>query len=142
MIKIKEIDLDSFEVSEPAIQVLFGALSIQNSSNIHNQPLFINSFTSELSISDSEIHNVSIEKALIEATGSSLRLENINISNIENTNNVDFIQVAFDGELIAKNIIFKNSDSSLFSLVNSQAEISDVNFNNIKNGDVFSKFLR
>ena len=59
--RVREIDLNSLIHYESTIQVLFGALEVRNSWNICKQNSFINSFSSNISISDSEIHDVRIK---------------------------------------------------------------------------------
>jgi len=39
---LSSTNFDNFEISRPAIQTIFGELSIVSSSNIHNQPEFLN----------------------------------------------------------------------------------------------------
>ena len=109
-------------------------------SNIHDQPSLANSFFSNLVIKDSEIHSLEIEKPNIEIIGLTLQMENVKISNII-MNNTEFIQVSSHGELFAKNVTFKGSDSFLFNFLNSKASLETINFMNVDNSESLIKVL-
>jgi len=134
---LESIDLEVFIFAAPVIQVLFGKLEIRNSSRIYDEDVFISAYSSEVSITDSEISHLEIDQAHIEVVGSLLTLNNLHIHNITNLNNKEFIRVAFDSEIFAENITFQDSQSSLFTLISSKANVRLIRFENINGGDLF-----
>ena len=77
------IDFSSLKQSKPAIQVILGSLKILNESNVHDQPIFLNSFTSEVVINDLAISNITLDSPSIEIISSEFNMTDVSISNIQ-----------------------------------------------------------
>ena len=129
----------NLEVSHQFIMIAFGVLEIKNSSYIHDQPALIESFTSILTIRDSEISNVEMITINIKVITSIFNFQNMNINNIRDPLNKNFIFIEFQCTLKAENIVFSDSNSVLFTLFSSAVEIKQVRFKNNNNIPQFIK---
>ena len=125
--------------SHPFILVAFGVLEITNSSYIHEQPAFIDAFTSILTIRDSVISNVEMITINIKVISSIFSFINMNINNIRDPLNKNFLFIEFQCTFIAENITFSDSNSVLFTLFSSAVEIKQVSFKNNNNIPQFIK---
>ena len=136
---LSSIDFTKFEESQPAIQVLFGAFKVSNSSNIHNQDVFLNSFASDIEMSDSGISDITVNEPSVELVSSTFSLTNMNFENIFNPNDNEFIFITFDSEFHGSNITYSDSSSILFNVLSSKAFIDGISFNNINSSQRFLK---
>ena len=137
---IQDLNLENFKFSAHSIQILFAGLEIHYSF-IFNQEAFINSFTSNITLKSTEIYDVEINQTNIDVVGSIIKMEDIIISGIENPQNQEFVRITFDSNLIAKRIKFMESDSSLLTLISSEADIEDIEFTDITDTDLLIKLL-
>ena len=133
------IDFTKFEESQPAIQVLFGAFKVSNLSNIHDQDVFLNSFASDVEMSDSKISDITVDEPSIEMVSSNFSISNLDFENILNPNNNEFIFITFDSEFHGSNITYSNSSSILFNVLSSKAFIDGISFNSINSSQRFLK---
>ena len=129
----------NLQVSHQFILVAFGVLEVKNSSYIHDQPSFIESFASILTIRDSEISNVEMDAINIRVISSIFSITNMYINNIRGPFNKNFIFIEFQCTFIAENITFTDSNSVLFTLLSSAVEIKQVKFKNNNNIPQFIK---
>jgi len=129
---LSKTNFTDFEESQPAIQIIFGSLLISDSSTISDQLVFLNSFSSQVIISDSLIKDISWSGTSIEVSSSTLTLNNVDIFNITNTNEEEFIFITFDSILNGMNVNFENSTSILFNILSSQATLEGLKYSNIE----------
>lgn len=77
------LDFSTLKQSRPAVQVILGSLKIINGSNIHNQPIFLDSFTSEVEIDGITLSDITLEYTSIEIVSSEFNMSNVEIKNIQ-----------------------------------------------------------
>ena len=139
---LKRINLSSFEISQAAIQLIFGNIVIQNSTNIHTQKAIFRSFLSSVKMIDSIVSNIIIEGTVMEIVSSTIVFESMKIENITNPNNKNFILITSGSVLNTSMIEYQNSGSTLFRIQTSQTQILNVNYVNINGGreliDIYS----
>ena len=131
---LQNTDLSSFAVSHAAIELIFGNIIILNSTNFHDQKVIFRSFLSSISIIDSTVSNIIVEQTVMEIVSSTMIFENMKIENIQNPAYISFILITSDSALNASAIEYLNSESTLFSIQTSQAQISNVSYTNINGG--------
>ena len=134
MTYLKTINLNSFEISHAAIQLIIGNLTIQNSTSFHNQKVIFRSFLSSINMVDSFLANITIQQSVMEIVSSTIIFKNIMIENMRNTYNKTFILITSESVFNASMIDYLNSESTLFSIQSSQAQILNLNYININGG--------
>ena len=130
-------NFSNFETSYSFILVVFGVLEIKNFTNIHDQQASVEVFTSSLTIRDSKLSNIEIDRANIKAISSIFSMINVNISSINNPLNINFIFIDLESTFTVENISFESSNSSLFTVLSSSVDFRQINFNTLKNAPQF-----
>ena len=102
----------------------------------------MSSFISTIEIEDSIIHDITLLENSIEAISSTLKFKNLEIYDIDNQAQKDFILITFDSTFSAENVKYKNSNSILFTLQSSQAHIDGIQYTNVSILDNQSQLMR
>jgi hypothetical protein len=113
------------------MQLVLASIKITNSTHIHHEDALINSFLSTVTIEDSTISDIDISDISIEAVSSTLIFTGMNLQNITNNNNGDFILVSLESNFTFSDIVYKDSNSILFNLRSSDIVASNLMFLNI-----------
>ena len=116
---------------EPLFQLVSASLVIDETTKIHNQISILSAFVSTVSFINSSIYNISFGETCIQGVSSQLSFEDMNITNLTNQGDTDFILVILDSTLKIINLMYSNSNSILFRSRTSSLEISTIGFSNI-----------
>ena len=115
------------------IQLIYGSLTILSNSSFSGQSVIFSSFLSSITLKDSAITNVIVNKSTMEIVSSTLMISNMTFENITNPIKKNFIYIS-DSQLDVTNLYYKNSDSSLFNIIYSSANISNLKQENVNGG--------
>ena len=120
IINNNKLIVSSFKTS--IIQLIVSSLSIQNNSRISNQTALFNIFLSQLTISNSDIFNVSDS---IQSLTSNVTINSSTISKVANSDGTSFIFLDYNSLLTINSLVFENSASNLMNLRSSTIYISN-----------------
>ena len=126
---LKAIELNDFESAPQAIQLIQGALSL-NSSSIHDQVDFLNSFTSTVDIYNTTIKDAIENKPIMEIIDSDIVLNDFRVKNINLLESDNMILIT-SSTLVVSNLVYSESASTLFYILSSNADLDGVTFENI-----------
>jgi len=106
-------------------------MKIQDSSKIYDQDALIDAFSSEVTFQSSTISDLTLSKNCVVIVGSSLELTDMLIEQISNPDNVQFILLSLNSQLLLSNIEYTDSDSILFHSISSSVTSSKLAMTNI-----------
>lgn len=110
--------------SKYIIQLIIGAMTIQNSSKISNQGYIIDSFSSTLNIIQSKILSIENAESPMKFSSSIITITNSEFYNIKAIDTNPLIRIAFESRLTVNGLKYYNSQATFFSLITSTASIS------------------
>ena len=126
-------DLLDVRVSKYLFQLISGQMTILNGSSFENQAQLINSFSSSLSISDTEFSDISVEESSLVLIGTSFSIDDVDIFNITHGNNYTsyFILCTLDSSLVMTDVSYTQADVGILTVLDSDAEIDQVEIRNV-----------
>ncbi|CAI2372838.1 unnamed protein product [Moneuplotes crassus] len=137
------LDQSSITMSQAAVQVLFGSLDISNETEIYYQQEFISASDSLITISNSTISHTKILYYQSVGYNSKFIFRDVQIINVTQPNNDRGLILALSGsEFEASNLTFKNSNTHLFLIQDSSAQLEQIHFENIHNANFLLDFIR
>ncbi|CAI2374797.1 unnamed protein product [Moneuplotes crassus] len=139
---ILKLDQSNLSTSIASIQVLYGALDILNQTRIYRQQTIISASDSFINISDSSIFNTEANYYHTVAINSKLMYQNVEIRNVTQSENTALILVMSESILQGINLTFKDSNTAIFLVQDSSANINKINFQNIINASSFINFRK
>ena len=121
------------DAEESLFQLISASLVIENSSIIRNQSAIVNSFVSEVTFDSSTLTDIEFIDIWIQAVVSQLTMTNMNILNLNNLNETDFILALLDSTLTITDLEYSDSNSILFNARTSSVQVDGITFTNIFN---------
>jgi predicted outer membrane repeat protein len=114
------------------IQSISGSVKFTNSTYVHDQDAIVHAFVSKITFESSVISSISMNDNTIEIVSSTLEFTEMNIHNISNPGNHEFIDISSESSMQMSNVLYKDSDSILFSLRSSEGVASNVKIENVQ----------
>ena len=136
---LKNEDLTLIKKSSALIQLIYGSLIVKNASNFSGQSVIFSAFLSSITMNESTVANIIVNESTIEIISSSLQLNKMVFRNIVNSDKKNFIYL-LESKLDAKNIYFKDSSSTLFTILDSSGTLVNINFANVNGGEELMHF--
>ena len=116
-------------------------MTIANNTYVTDQPNFINSYLSEVEISDLSIHDITTQSRVISSVDSRLNFSDSDITNIHTSTSSDFLSVSFQSIAVMNNITFTNSTVELVVVLLSSLNMTDLHISNIISNDYLFSYL-
>lgn len=124
--------------SEYAMSIITGQVLISSNSRISSQPYLFNAFLSEISITGSQISDVVFSRAYILVTSSTLTLQDVTLTSLTSTDSGEVLGLS-DSTLNSQDLMFSQSNCSLFLALSTEIHLLGSNFENIQGAsDLFS----
>ena len=119
------------EKVEATIQLISALIIFQNNTHIYNQSSIVNSFLSTVTFENSKMSNISLSEIGIEIVSSTLIMENLEITQVNNPLETDFIVALLESDLTLRDITYSDSNSILFRIRTCSIEVSNLDYDNI-----------
>lgn len=100
-----------------------------------SQDGIINAYISSVTFDNSTISDLVLNRNSIEIVASTLELTDMNVKNISNPGNYEFIVTSLGSTLNIRNVHYSFSDSIFFNLVSSEMETTNLTFLNINRAE-------
>ena len=126
---------------EASIQCISGALTIANNTYVTDQPVFINSYLSEVIISYLHIYSITSESRVMSLVESHLILNNSDVTNINSTSSGDFISLSFQSVATINNVIYSNSTTKFMVALLSSVQIASLDFDRVVMNNYILSFV-
>ena len=127
--------LYSVTESNYAFSIILGILTVQNSSNIYDQNSIFDSFESTLTISNTNIFNISNADTWISISSSIIYLKNVEIYGISSSNTQPIIRVVTDTTLNIDGFKYYNSQANFISIYSATVVMNNLIYENSTSSD-------
>lgn len=118
--------------SKVLIQLIFGSAKFINLTHIHDQDSVVDSFISSIAFDRSAISSLNLTKNSIRIISSTFEFTEMKVNKISNPLKYQFIDISSETQANISNVEYKDSDSTLFNIRSSEATISNLTMENIK----------
>ena len=110
-----------------AVKSIIGSIKTMH-TNVTEQDMFVEAFTSTIEIDHVNIDNVSFTQSVIKLSLSSLNGSNIMVNNVSNPSNSQnsFISCQIDSSIDINNMSYSQADTSMLLLNNVTGQIQNV----------------
>ena len=122
---------------EDSIQCISGALTIANNTYVTDQSAFINSYLSEVIISDLNIYDITSENRVMSLVESQLTFNSSRVINIDSSSN--FISLSFQSIAKINSITYSNGTAKFIAALLSSLQIVNLDIHMVTlNDNIFS----
>ena len=122
---------------EDSIQCISGALTIANNTYVTDQSAFINSYLSEVIISDLNIYGITSENRVMSLVESQLTFNSSRVINIDSSSN--FVSLSFQSIAKINSIIYSNGTAKFIAALLSSLQIINLDIHMVTlNDNIFS----
>ena len=118
-------------VLKHSIQWISGYLKVSNNTYITNQPYFITSYSSKISIENSTIYEINSDGNILTLIDTEVTISKIEAYDLHTSNLANFIWLTFDSVASINNINYANSTIKFVETLSSQLQITNLTSKNI-----------
>lgn len=127
---IENSEVYSISRSQYCFQLIIGALTIQNGTDIYQQNKVLDSFQSTVIISDTTIHDFTEAETAIKITSSSVNLTNVEIYNAISLLPLPLLRIAFESTVGVNGLKYYDSQATFLTFLTSSAKFQNVEIYN------------
>ena len=124
-----------------SIQLISSSLNIMNNTVVTTQPSFISSYLSELSISNSMMHQILTDDSIISATESNLILDSVTAHELTTLRRGVFVYLSSGSKASFTNTTYEDSSVELTKVLSSSLEVSYMKASNLELQDDLMNFV-
>ena len=106
-----------------------------------DQSTFLNSYLSQMIISDLSIYNITSESRVMSIVESQLTFTDSNITNIDSPNSGDFLSLSFQSNATINNVVFSNSTTQFIVALLSSVHITSLDITNVILDDFLISYI-
>ena len=114
-----------------SFDIISSQFEISNQTRVTDQPSFLSSFLSTVTLNDIMIYNTSISSNVFTISESTLNIDGLNISQINADSSVPVILSLSGTSFMSNNISYTNSSAKFITSVSSSNKLTGLTINNV-----------